>query len=598
MMSRETRDIRPVLLKFGVAVALSLGGILYSFLRAKRIKRSQSPLPASPSSDRGKAEIKNEPQASRTATSETHEESCLHKHKVPPDGSVACLSPSSGDGADKDGILLPEFNDLVKEFNMGDTKAGLSPKKNVEMPSSDVETPRALEPAYPEECEQEIRNLKNLVKVLREKERSHEIKLLEYYGLKEQETAVMEFQNRLKINNIEAKLFTLKIEALHRDNRRLEAQVADYVKVVAELEAARTKIKMLKKKLKFETEQTKEQILTLQQRVRQLQNQEREAVANNWNVQVKLQQLKDLQKEAAELRCSNYSLQVENSNLSQRLESTQILAHAVLEDKEAEAMKVEVHHLRRQNEDLLKEIEQLQADRSSDVEELVYLRWINACLRYELRNFQPGPGKTIARDLSKTLSPSSQQKAKQLIVEYANREGWTGKEMNVTDSDFDQWSSSSHSYVTDSGEYDDSSLDNSSSRKTENAHTLKSKILSKLRRLMRRKGSHRSQSSSQGRTATEEYMMANSSNGQGNLLRSTSVDSCTCSVQLDSTANLTEDVKDPRGSSRNSDIGQLSVYSAGNLQPKNQLHGSPVTFQKSQVVKYAEALNDSDILYI
>ncbi|KAJ0569789.1 hypothetical protein HanHA300_Chr05g0170561 [Helianthus annuus] len=42
-MGNENRDIAPVLLKFGVALALSFGGVLYSLLINKRSKASQSP---------------------------------------------------------------------------------------------------------------------------------------------------------------------------------------------------------------------------------------------------------------------------------------------------------------------------------------------------------------------------------------------------------------------------------------------------------------------------------------------------------------------------------------------------------------------------
>lgn len=83
------------------------------------------------------------------------------------------------------------------------------------------------------------------------------------------------------------------------------------------------------------------------------------------------------------------------------------MTYAVYALFQAEALKEERERLRQENEELRKEIEQLRVDRSSDVEELVYLRWINACLRYELRNFQPPNGKTVARDLSKSLSHES-----------------------------------------------------------------------------------------------------------------------------------------------------------------------------------------------
>lgn len=71
------------------------------------------------------------------------------------------------------------------------------------------------------------------------------------------------------------------------------------------------------------------------------------------------------------------------------------------------------------NEDLNRQVEGLQNERFTEVEELVYLRWVNACLRYELRNFQASGGKKSAVNLNKSLSPKSQEKAKKLMVQYA-----------------------------------------------------------------------------------------------------------------------------------------------------------------------------------
>ena len=76
--------------------------------------------------------------------------------------------------------------------------------------------------------------------------------------------------------------------------------------------------------------------------------------------------------------------------------------------------------LRHANEDLARQVEGLQNDRFTEVEELVYLRWVNACLRYELRNYQAPEGTISAVDLNKNLSPRSQEKAKRLMLQYAN----------------------------------------------------------------------------------------------------------------------------------------------------------------------------------
>ncbi|KAI0491927.1 hypothetical protein KFK09_026189 [Dendrobium nobile] len=104
--------------------------------------------------------------------------------------------------------------------------------------------------------------------------------------------------------------------------------------------------------------------------------------------------------------------------LKRKLDSAQKIA-TIIEYQKAEELE-EVQNLKQSNDKLLMEIEKLRLNHSSDVEELVYLRWVNACLRYELRNYQPPQGKTVARDLSKCLSPRSEEKAKQLILEYSN----------------------------------------------------------------------------------------------------------------------------------------------------------------------------------
>ncbi|KAJ0576414.1 putative protein CHUP1 [Helianthus annuus] len=351
--------------------------------------------------------------------------------------------------------------------------------KNTEIVRANSESPKGYSHAEKDTHEQEIKSLRNTVKFLKERESNLEIKLLEYYGLKEQETVVMELQNRLKVNNVEAKLFSLKIESLQADNKRLEAQMTDYKKVVMDLEAARTKIKMLKKKLKSEAEQNKKQILDLHQRVQKMQEDENKHVRKiDPEIESELNKLKCLEAEVLELRKSNDVLQLEKIELAHRLDCVQILATSVLEYAESEKAKEESQTLKKQNDDLTKQLETLEADKCADVEELVYLRWINACLRYELRNYQPGPGKTTARDLSKNLSPKSEEKAKQLILEYANKED-QGL-INLQEIDSDRWSNSQASIISFS-DFDESCVEDSL------PHNKKNKFFGKLMRILRGK---------------------------------------------------------------------------------------------------------------
>ncbi|GAB2293451.1 hypothetical protein Dimus_027651 [Dionaea muscipula] len=605
MMSlKERKGIDPALLKFGVALALSFAGFLYSRMRAKRIKPPLAPLPPS---DYNNQLNSGEDRAGNMDDSHSTQRmpSCQAVSSTSTDTyepprirlSVENYSSMSLSGRyieDKDGFLLPEFTDLVKDFDKSAPVTVTSLGKEVETPeSSGAGTPRASKSVDRSEYEQEIWSLKNMVGLLRERERHLEVQLLEYYGLKEQEKAVMELQNRLKINNMEARLFSLKIESLLADNKRLEAQVADYAKVVAELEAAKGKIKLLRKKLKYEAEQNKEQILSLKQRVTKLQDYD---LDRDVDIHSKLQRLKELEVESEELRKSNINLQLENSELEQRLESTQMLATSILEDPDVTAeLRKEAMYLKQENESLAKENERLKSDRCADVEELVYLRWINACLRYELRNYQAPPGKTIARDLSKSLSPRSEKKAKQLILEYANTQGGG----SAVDFDSDQWSSS-QSNLTDSP--DDSACSDLSSISKPPHTSSKAKFFSKLRRLIlgRDGGHHHHHHQRQASTLTKAHSMEYYGQVDAKSLKNGS--SGRSSIELGGLPSLSEveeDTKDMEGVRNSSDSGSSYIYkrfvlgrsmssSQGDQQDKDS--GSS---QQSELLKYAEAFRNS-----
>lgn len=143
----------------------------------------------------------------------------------------------------------------------------------------------------------------------------------------------------------------------------------------------------------------------------------------------------------------------------------------------------EADQLKQETEKLAKEVEQLQTDRFADVEELVYLKWINACLRFELRNKDAPSGKTVARDLSRTLSPKSELKAKQLIMEYANA---GAEDSHLGHVEFGSECSSSRA---SSGEPDDVSIDIASM--TKHKSPKKKKFFAKLRKLVLGKGKNR-----------------------------------------------------------------------------------------------------------
>ncbi|KZV58819.1 hypothetical protein F511_18656 [Dorcoceras hygrometricum] len=593
MVASEKREIslRPVLVKVGVALAVSLGGILYTFLRSRGIKPSKIK-PSLPSPDGVTLSD------SRRESDWFSVDDCTSKMEtsLPEINFLTNQSPSVEYSGDRYGFFSPEFTKLVKECDLDVTAHSIPPEKNLGTQVLDVELPREFRCSDPDEHSREINSLRNQVEILEERERYLEIQLLEYYGLKEQETAVVELQDQLRLSNMEAKLGNLKIESLLSDNRRLEAQVADYAEVVTELESAKAKIKILRKKLRFEAEQNREQILSLRERVMKLQDEEKRAIEIGQDTEIRRRK-ENGSEELEEVKKSNKDLKLANSELSRKLECLQMLATSALDNEEAQELKEENQRLRKQNKSLTEEIDQIRADRCTDIEELVYLRWINACLRYELRNYQPFPGKTVARDLSKTLSPKSEEKAKQLILEYASNEG-----SDLTDFDPLQWSTFQAS-LTDSEEHKDSLSANATS------HSVKKKIFAKLMKVLRVKDSdHHSQTSIPVDYVLDRYSSDSHSvisDGFSKMLRTPSEDSSRLSLELqrsysrgqnnivtgeshdsprrtseDSSSNIFRQID-----SKTEDINGFSLE----IHPHQDAQNAP----KNELVKYAEALKHS-----
>ncbi|CAL9771821.1 unnamed protein product [Musa acuminata subsp. burmannicoides] len=449
MVARGRSDVKPAL---GIGSALFFAGFVLSQLRP----RSRPPPPPPPSRQTSSAESKTGGSDSIDRLEELRipkgEEALSKSNNVTSTTAVKLSSTSSTPGNEQ-GVVLPESNDtLMKEF---------------EVTSKDMKT--APETAMG----QEIASLRELVSSLRERKRSLELQLLAYHGAKEKDAAAQELENRLKISAVEAKLYVLRIQSLD-DKRRLESQLADHSRTRNELEASRAKIKVFKQKLKADREQAKEIMASLHQRISSLQCRQKDEV-NDAELEKKLKGLED---EIVELRMVNSRLAEENSGLVMKLASTQMTAAAsqVLQGAEVEASE-EADRSREANRELMEEIEQLRTDRYADAEELVYLRWVNACLRYELRNYQPPPGTTVARDLSKSLSPKSEAKAKQLILEYANS-GATEKSSNLAEI-YSEFFSSSSSQAS-SEELEDTAINASSSTEA--------KFLSKLKKLVLGKG--------------------------------------------------------------------------------------------------------------
>ncbi|KAI3778888.1 hypothetical protein L2E82_08277 [Cichorium intybus] len=417
-----------------------LGFIVAASIAAYAVKQVSVKRPPSTGKDESTSGQHEKEEVDRKQITNNEEEEEKEEVKL-----ISGLINAQSNSPDFEDDILPEFEDLLSG--------------EIDIPFPTAEKERVYEAEMANNAN-ELERLRNLVKELEEREVKLEGELLEYYGLKEQESDIVELQRQLKIKTVEIDMLNITINSLQTERKKLQEEVVNGANYKKELDAARNKIKELQRQFQLEANQTKGQLLLLKQQVGILQTKEQETFKKDTDIERKLKSLKELEVEVVELKRKNRELQHEKRQLVVKLDAAESRVAVLSSTTESEMVarvKEEVNKLAHTNEDLLKQVEGLQMNRFSEVEELVYLRWVNACLRFELRNYETTPGKTSARDLNKNLSPRSQEKAKQLMLEYAGSERGQGGDTDL-ESNFSQPSSPG------SEDFDTASIDSSMSR--------------------------------------------------------------------------------------------------------------------------------------
>lgn len=217
-----------------------------------------------------------------------------------------------------------------------------------------------------------------------------------------------------------------RVQQQEEEAQVLQANKLALEKVKKELNETRAREAELQKQLwemssSSELLVAKQKVASLKVQEQQLAIKEAELLEQEEEHQKARQKLQEGEKELQEIRRNYKELQLQKRKMSVQLSETQ--AHLDrLNSPDVQqiwAQQAETVLLRQKMADLTAQLETMQSGRFTEVEEMVYLRWVNACLRYELRNFKALPGRASALDLNKDLSPRSQELARQLMSSYA-----------------------------------------------------------------------------------------------------------------------------------------------------------------------------------
>lgn len=224
------------------------------------------------------------------------------------------INPAPSSPSDFEDEYLPEFESLLS----GEIDFPLPTDKYDNAANVKSEKDRVYESEMANNAS-ELERLRDLVKELEEREVKLEGELLEYYGLKEQESSIAELQKQLKIKTVEIDMLNITINSLQAERKKLQEELSQGIASRKELEVARKKIKELQKQIQLEANQTKGQLLLLKQQVSGLQTKEQESA----EVEKKLKAVRELEVEVMELKRKNRELQHEKRELVVKLDSAE-----------------------------------------------------------------------------------------------------------------------------------------------------------------------------------------------------------------------------------------------------------------------------------
>ncbi|KAG4396451.1 hypothetical protein AAZX31_19G174100 [Glycine max] len=315
--------IKPIILKAGVPLAVSFAGCIYAWFVAKKSLSKTSSL----SLNEGSSHETN------SHLEPNYEESC-HSH------SLSCL--------EDEGHSTTIDQSVVAESSMiNDTPC----------------------------LEEEINGLRSMIEGMHMKELALRLQFGRYCDMKEQETVVGEIKNMLSLETARVGFLDREISSMEMQNRRLESFVAQYLRVVEQIERWKSENRMLRRKFQKLMRKSKAQTRLAKEQASKLKLEEEEILRSRDALETKIDVIGKLEDKMEELQRALDQLQDEKNELLKKLDTAE----------KSYASKIEAGDVSREEyTKLLDELEQAKKERADEAKELIYLRWTNACLRHDL----------------------------------------------------------------------------------------------------------------------------------------------------------------------------------------------------------------------
>ncbi|KAK2663572.1 hypothetical protein Ddye_002146 [Dipteronia dyeriana] len=235
----------------------------------------------------------------------------------------------------------------------------------------------------------EMELLHNLIKELEKRRLAVEGKLLQLYGLKQQQSHFAQWGRRLEEKMADIDMLNDIANSLQDEIKKLQEEMRQAKSTQRQMGMAKSMMEELQMKINVNTRHMRKQLLMLEEQVSGFRG--NEISISDAMIENKLNDTRQVELESVKMQRRNKELELEKRELAVKLLGAQAIITAfstITDGKIIANISQDMSILRHTNEDLSKEVERLQKNRYDIVEELVYQRWLNACLRFEIQGYR------------------------------------------------------------------------------------------------------------------------------------------------------------------------------------------------------------------
>eukprot|EP00257_Ricinus_communis_P028426 XP_025015840.1 protein CHUP1, chloroplastic [Ricinus communis] len=354
-------------------------------------------------------------------------------------------NPSTKHSSDKDG---PGLQQIEKEEKYTDSLSAEEMQKKEEtlIESEVYEKSESLVGDRKLKNTREIDPLWKVVKEFQQRKVTLERKLMELYSLKKQLSYITLLRTNLEEKMVEIDKLNVIINSFRAESNNLQKEIKECMLAERQLEMANNIINKLQRKIDANGRHVKSHLMKLQEEVCGFQSDQ--LSDNDSALEERKQAVKGVELEFIEMRRTNKELELEKRELAVKLAAAQARMTSLsnlTESKIIAKIEEESSAFKYANEDLSKQVERLQNNRFDVVEELVYQRWLNACLRFEIQNYP-----SLSSNHNIHSSQRTQEKSEQLLIDdsISSRTSWTESEKNDSSSTTGSSSSSQRSSIS------------------------------------------------------------------------------------------------------------------------------------------------------